>query len=466
MKIFASIEGNIIGVILSIILEMRISMNYNEALSFIHSLRLTGKKKGLENARAMLAMCGNPEKKLRFVHIAGTNGKGSTAAMISMILREAGYRTGLYTSPYIERYNERIQIDGVPILDEELTEGTVVLKACAERLEGLPGEFEFGTVLGLWYFQKQQCDIVVLEAGLGGMFDSTNVIEHPDVCVITALGYDHQKQLGYTMEEIAMAKAGIIKYGMPVVCYENDKDAMEVIRQVCKEKNTELYVADFKKIRERRITNKFDMGSVIPPLVFSYKKYADLPLRLLGTYQVKNAVVAIETIEVLRKRGFDVTNEHIRVGLNKAFLPVRLERVSADPVIYIDGSHNPQGMDATVKSLQYYHPDKKLIFVYGAVSDKDVLGCIAQFLPFAQSVYVVAPEVHRAMGVEELTDMVKKAVKDTGGDIGLLKRIYSCRSVSDGIEMARKESRQDDVICILGSLYLAGEARSVLRDNL
>lgn len=422
-------------------------MTYEEALEYIHSLYWRGKKSGLEKTKELLDLCGHPEQGLRCIHIAGTNGKGSTAAMLDSICRSAGMKTGLYTSPYIVRYNERIQVAGQQISDETLARLTERLSACVEQMEVPPSEFEFGTVLAFLYFKEQQCDLVILETGLGGTFDSTNVIEKPLISIITALGLDHTLQLGTTMREIAEAKAGIIKPGVPVVFYGENEEGEAVIRERCRECDAMLRMPDFAGLVSGRI------GTVFETQTFSYGPWKHMELSLSGMYQQKNGAVVLEAVDVLRMLGVDISEEAVREGLRKVYWQARLEVLSEKPLILADGSHNPQGMQATVDSLRQYFPEKKLQFVFGAMADKELDRMIPLFLPLAKKVYLTAPSMPRAMNSEALLDVCREYC---GEEI----TFEICPCPKDALEWVKKEA-EEEVIVVIGSLYLVGEIKQV-----
>ena len=424
-------------------------MTYSEALDYIHSLYWRGKKSGLEKTKELLDLCGHPERELRCIHIAGTNGKGSTAAMLDSICRCAGMKTGLYTSPYIVRYNERIQADGQQIPDDTLARLTEYLAGLVELMEVPPSEFEFGTVLAFLYFKEQKCELVILETGLGGTFDSTNVVEHPLMCIITALGLDHTAQLGNTMKEIAEAKAGIIKPGVPVVFYGENRDGEPVVQERCKLCNASIAMPVFTKIVSER------GGTVFECQTFSYKGWEHTELSLPGLYQQKNAAVVLEAVEQLRMQGIVISDEAVRKGLRTVHWQARLEVLHEEPLLLADGSHNPQGMQATVESLKHYFPDRKLNFIFGAMADKELDVMIPMFLPLAKKVYITAPSMPRAMKPEELLAVCKEYCSESE-----TPEFVVCSQVAEAISLAGQEEK-DEIIVAIGSLYLVGEIKQV-----
>ena len=282
-------------------------MTYEEALKYIHSVNWVGSKLGLERTRELLGKLGRPHEQLKFIHIAGTNGKGSTAAMLASILERAGYRTGLYTSPFINRFNERMQVNGEQIPDAVLAELTERIQPYADAMEDAPTEFELITALAMEYFLQEKCDIVVLEAGMGGELDSTNVIGAPEAAVIAAMGLDHVKELGPAMADIARAKAGIIKAGGAVVSYGGNPEADEVFARTCRERGAVLRSPDFLQI----VPGPFGLDGQR----FSYGPWTDLQIPLAGRYQLNNAAVVLETVAVLRERGWAISDAAVRQGL-------------------------------------------------------------------------------------------------------------------------------------------------------
>ena len=422
-------------------------MTYEEALKYIHSVNWVGSKLGLERTRELLGKLGDPHKKLKFVHIAGTNGKGSTAAMLASILEKAGYRTGLYTSPFINRFNERMQVNGEQIPDDTLAELTLRIQPYADAMEDAPTEFELITALAMEYFLRENCDIVVLEVGMGGELDSTNVIGVPEAAVIAAMGLDHVKELGPAMADIARAKAGIIKAGGAVVSYGGNPEADEVFAQVCRERGASLRRPDFSRIAP----GAFDLDGQS----FSYGDWADLRIPLAGRYQLNNAAVVLETVEVLRSRGWQISGEAVRQGMASARWPARFEVLRRDPVFIVDGGHNPHGIQATAESLQRLFPGRKITFVTGVMADKDVESILGLIVPLAEQFFTVRPENPRAMKAEELARRIR----------ALGAKATPCESVADGVARAVEAEGQDGVACALGSLYMSGEVRDCFRDG-
>lgn len=422
-------------------------MTYEEALSYIHSICWKGSKLGLDRTRELLGKLNDPQKELKFIHIAGTNGKGSTAAMLSSILEEAGYRVGLYTSPFINRFNERMQVNHQPIPDEELAALTEYVRPHADAMADSPTEFELITALAMVWFARQKCDIVVLEVGMGGELDSTNIIDVPEAAVIAAMGMDHVKELGPTMADIARAKAGIIKEGGRVVSYGGNPEADEVIAAVCRARNASLCQPDFSAI----VPGDFGLEGQ----TFSYKGWRGLRIPLVGAYQMNNAAVVLETVEVLRQRGWSVSDEAVRQGLADTRWPARFEVLRRDPVFIVDGGHNPHGIRATAESLRLLFPGRKITFVTGVMADKDVEHILGLIVPLADQFFTVRPDNPRAMDAGELAARIE----------AMGAKATACASVRDGVDRAIQAEGPHGVACALGSLYMSGEVRSCFGKN-
>ena len=418
-------------------------MDYQEALAYIHAVHWQGHKPGLDRTRALLAALGDPHKGLRFVHVAGTNGKGSTAAMLDSCLRCAGYRVGLFTSPYINRFNERIQVDGVPIPDGDLVRLVEQVRPAASAMADVPTEFELITALGMLYFAQERCDIVVLEVGLGGALDSTNVIDPPACAVITALGMDHVKELGPTLADIAAAKAGIIKPGSPVVSYGGAPEADRVIAAAAAACGAPLTVADFARLTLR--------GAGLEGQTFDYDGLTGLTLPLLARYQPRNAVVAIEALRALRARGWQIPDSAIRQGLAQVRWPGRFELLRRDPPFLLDGSHNAHGMRATADSLQALFPGEKFVFLVSIMADKDADEMLRLLLPLAKGFVTVTAPSPRAIPASELAARIEALggrAEPAGGIPAAVARVW--------------ELAAGGPAAALGTLYFSGEVREAV----
>ncbi len=416
-------------------------MNYEEAMQYIHAVQWAGHKPGLSRTRTLLAALGDPHRQLKFVHVAGTNGKGSTAAMLAACLQAAGYRVGLYTSPFINRFNERIQVDGEQIPDRALVQLVEQVKPAADAMADVPTEFEIITALGMLWFAQQRCDIVVLEVGLGGTLDSTNVIDPPECAVITALGMDHVKELGPTLAEIASAKAGIIKPGSPVVSYGGAPEADAVIARAAERQNAPLTVVDFAKLNVR--------GGDLDGVNFDFDGLENIRLPLIGSYQPKNAAVAITALRVLRQRGWNIPESAVRQGLEQVSWPGRFELLRHSPAFLLDGSHNAHGMRATVQSLRDRFPGQKFVFLLSIMADKDVDEMLELLLPLAKRFVTVAAHTPRAMPAQTLAEHIRVR----GGTA------EPAPSIEAGVARAVALGGSGPV-CALGTLYFSGEVRT------
>ncbi|MBQ8801764.1 MAG: bifunctional folylpolyglutamate synthase/dihydrofolate synthase [Clostridium sp.] len=415
-------------------------MNLNEALEFIQSICWLGTHPGLNRITDLLGRLGDPQKQLKFVHITGTNGKGSVAAMMTATLNAAGYKVGRFTSPHLRYYNERINVAGEDISDEDLCALAELIKPAAEAMEEKPSEFEIWTAMALCYFKQRGCDIVVLEVGLGGRLDSTNVIPAPEVAVITNLGLEHTEYLGDTIEKIAFEKAGIIKPGCDVVLYGQGEEATAVVRAKCEECGCKLTITDEsqQELHESGLTGQ----------TLSYRHRKNLRLRLIGTYQYRNAAVALDAVDVLKGRGFDISERAVTEGFAKVVWPGRFEVLRQEPLVIVDGAHNPNGVEELAKCLNTYLPGKKVTFMMGVMADKDYVSMLDEILPMAKNFVAVRPESERALASAELKREIETRLHIPAIDGG---------SVKEGVKAALAQAGKDDVIVIFGSLYQVGE---------
>ncbi len=416
-------------------------MSIESTLAYIHNVQWRGQKPGLERIQTLLDRLGHPEAQMKFVHIGGTNGKGSTAAMTASVLRAAGYRVGLYTSPFLNRFNERIQINGIEISDAELETLVNEVRPFADSMEDLPSEFELITAIAFLYFYRMHCDIVVLEVGLGGEFDATNVIPCPEVAVLTSIGLDHTAVLGATVAEIARTKAGIIKAGGDVVSYGHLPEADEQIEAACAAQNAKLWPVNFDLLETTSLNLQYR--------TFRYGSMEDLRIPLLAEYQPRNAAVAITALSVLAHKGWHITGQNIRDGLEQVQWPGRFEVLGQHPTFLLDGSHNPQGMAATVDSLKELFPEQKFVFLLSIMADKDVAAMLELLLPMAEQFFTVTADNPRAMPGEVLAERIKAL----GG------KAEVCASIPEGVAAAQGLAGYDGRVCALGTLYFSGDVR-------
>ncbi|MGO1369184.1 MAG: bifunctional folylpolyglutamate synthase/dihydrofolate synthase [Senegalia sp. (in: firmicutes)] len=429
-------------------------MNYEKALEFIHGTRKFGSKLGLDNIRKLLELLDNPHEKLKFIHIAGTNGKGSTTTFISSILTESGYNVGTFTSPYLEVFNERIKINDRNIENNRLSEVTEKVKIKVQMMldEGYnhPTEFEIVTAIAFVYFLEEKVDMVVLEVGLGGRYDSTNIINNPLISVITSISMDHMDILGDTIEKIAYEKAGIIKENSMVISYPQVEGAKNVLLNVSKEKNSNISFLDFNSIK---IDEYNDSGGLFS---FSHQGnlYSDLKINLIGKYQIYNASLAIKTLLILNDmKKINISEENIKNGLKNAKWMGRLEIISNNPKVIIDGAHNEEGAKSLVSNIKKIFDYNKLILVMGMLEDKDIDKILSIISPYADSIIATEPRVPRALSSEELVERIEK----------FNKNVVSEKDIKKAIDLAYKKYNKRDLIVISGSLYLIGEVRGIIK---
>ena len=421
-------------------------MTHKEALAYIDSAEKFGSVLGLEVITALMHELGDPQKGMKFVHVAGTNGKGSISSFVSSVLTKAGYKTGLYISPYIQYFEERISIDGKMISHEDLAYFTEKVKAASDKLveQGYhhPTVFELITAIGFMYYAHQKCDVVVLEVGLGGRMDATNIIEAPLVSVITNIGYDHTEYLGTTLAQIAGEKAGIIKSGSPVVLYKQTEEVHETIKTVCEERGCTLTITEPSKAVIKSIS--------VDGTVFDLGERSDLCVSLAGSYQVPNAAAALAAIDALIAQGYSISDDAIKAGFANTTHVGRFEVMQREPMVVVDGAHNPQGIVALTESLRAVWPGRKFKFIVGMLADKDYRSSIEEVAPLAQSFAAIAPPSARALSSVALADVIKELT-------GMDANAYS--SPADALDAELKLLEKDDILCIFGSLYQIGEIR-------
>ena len=424
-------------------------MNYNEALRYIHSVSSLGSIPGLERIRELLNLMGNPQKELRFIQIAGTNGKGSTTSMLSSVLSEAGFKVGVYTSPFILFFNERIAIGGEMISDEDLAEITTYTKSFADKMSSRPTEFELITAIGFEYFKREKCDIVVLEAGMGGRYDATNIVENTVLSIITGISLDHTDYLGNTTEKIAWEKAGIIKNGAPVIFGGVDKDAEAVIRAEAEKQGSEF----IKLNREEIIVNEASLSGTS----FNLKEFKDLHLSLLGEFQPINASVVTLAYLKLKDLGFNLTEENLREGLFKTHWKARMEILNREPLIIYDGGHNPEGVLAATNSIKTLLGDKKAVVLTGVMKDKDYNFIAKTLSEISEKVFTVKPFNPRALGSKEYAEVFNR--------LGVSAE--ATQTLNEGVEKALAFAKENRLpLFISGSLYMYQEVYNKLKELL
>ena len=416
-------------------------ISYEQALQFIHRRRTTDVGAGLHRITALLEQLGNPQKGLPFIHIAGTNGKGSTATMLASVLKEAGYKTGCFTSPFVFDFRERFAINGCMISKEELVALTRQVQQACDRLTEQPNEFEVVTAIGMLWFKAQQCEAVVLEAGLGGRYDATNVIRDPLACVICSISMDHTALLGDTLEQIAKEKAGIIKPERPVILYApNPAEAVEVIRNEATAMNAPLIMGQ----PTQGICHQ-------EGCTFTYKG-VDYTLSLRGAHQINNAVTAIETLHTLKAEGaITFTEAQVQAGLQKAYIPCRLECIGKDPYIYADGGHNREGIDSLVAAMDQMETLKDPVIIFGMMKDKPYQYAIQKLAMRAKAFLCVSPDLPRAMTTFDLKNIADLYCDDC----------VACDSYRQAAALAKEKCGR--AILVAGSLYMLGDMTQELK---
>jgi dihydrofolate synthase / folylpolyglutamate synthase len=440
-------------------------MTYEEAREFIDQSNQYGSKLGLETITELLNRIGNPQEQLKVIHVAGTNGKGSTTAFIASILATEGYRVGRYISPAVFTYCERIQIsqkkaavggDNVPVLTDYITESGVgkameIIKPACEAMvrDGFshPTSFELETAMAMLYFVWEQVDFAVIEVGLGGRLDATNVIRKPICCVITSISMDHIQYLGDTLEKIAGEKAGIIKAGAPVVTGNKDPEVLPVLMQTCLKQKTNLIVAEASEAT--------CIGYSVEGTTFRYGN-DDYSIRLLGEYQVENAVLAIETARVIRGAGYPISDNSIKCGLKMARWKGRFEIIAREPYFIIDGAHNEDAARQFEKTIVTYFSERRIIYIMGVLADKDYHSILKITAPLADAIIALTPNNLRAL---ESSLLAKEARKYTDG------KVIDAKTISRAVDYAYQEAGKEDVIIAFGSLSYLGELSQFLTER-
>ena len=420
-------------------------MNYKETLEYIHSVCWKGSRPGLERTEKLLGMMGNPQNKLKYIHVAGTNGKGSVCSMLSTVLRKAGYKTGLYTSPFVRYFNERMMIDGQMISNEELSEITEYVKQFADKMEDLPTEFELITAIAFEYFSRNKCDIVVLEVGMGGRLDSTNIINTTVLSVITGIALDHTAFLGDTLGKIATEKAGIIKQNTPVVYGGKSLEAYDAISKVAKEKNAILHTATDSEFANIEFS--------LRGCTLDTPRFKKLFVSLVGDYQPSNIATALKCLSVLKGVGMKISEEAIRNGMAEVYWPARFEIINEEPLMIYDGAHNPEGLRACVDSIKRFFGDKKVNIISGVMADKDVNSMLPVIAEVADEVFTVIPNNPRSMD--------SKVYAEYFNNYGIKASAF--KTIDEGVKAALESSAKKDCALVsLGTLYMYGDIRDAL----
>ena len=422
-------------------------MTYKEAVEKIDSLLVFGSKPGLERVGELIERIGSPDKKLKFVHVAGTNGKGSTCVLIANTLKCAGYKTGLFISPYVLEFRERFQINGGMIPEEKLCEIVEKLFPIVEQMKAegkIITEFEFVFAIAMYWYAEEKCDLVVLEVGLGGRFDATNIINAPLVSVITSISLDHTAILGDTYEKIAFEKCGIIKPNGITVAYGEQKGGViEVIKNTACERNNKLYIAEKNAEVKKSDLNgsEFCIDGT------------DLKIRFIGKHQIKNALTAYCAVKALRERGLNISESALKEGFESAFFPARLEILKKEPIVMLDGSHNPDGVKALANALKENMADVKKIGIVGMLADKDVKTALGEIVNLFEEVITVSPNNPRKMSAEELAEIIR----------GYGVKAVAEKDYEKAYKKALLKAGKDKAVIVFGSLYLSGDMRKIIK---
>jgi len=438
-------------------------MNYEEAIAYIKETAAFGTNLGLDNIRSLMSLLDNPQEKLKFIHIAGTNGKGSVAAYILSVLEQAGLRTGFYTSPELYRFSERIRINEEEISKDDIAKYVNKVHSAAEYMTahnmGSPSEFELVLAMAFCYFLDKKVDIVVLEVGLGGRLDATNVIRSSILSVITKISFDHMQYLGNTLSEIASEKAAIIKEHGTVIVYPSDEEITEIYRKICRKKKARFYEAALPSSRSMMTGEK---GSFCSGQEFTLygKNYIT---GMIGAYETENAALAIQAMWLIKNspemKDYIITDENIYEGIRDAFWPGRFEIMSDDPLIILDGAHNEDGAKALASSIKEYLMGRRIVLCIGILKDKQYDKMLAELLPFAETVIACKVPNPRSLKADDLSDMIRR------GEPGI--RIETAENPEQALAEIKKLQSDTAAIIICGSLYLVGPMRElIIKDKL
>ena len=440
-------------------------MTYEETLEYIHSLPVFSGTIDFDKTKILMEYLGFPYEKLKVIHIAGTNGKGSTAAFISRILMEAGYSVGLYTSPYLEHFTERIKIDDFEISEDELATITEIVQSAVEEIKAdnkpLPTEFDVITAIAFIWFREMGTDIVVLETGMGGRLDSTNVIDTPELAMITSISYDHMAILGNTLTEIASEKAGIIKPGADVLLYPQSDEVYDVFKQKCDTCGARLHncvigAPSLSAVPQDSQLMEIDLSASDDAAIRTSFNEKALEIFLLGAHQIKNASMAINAAAILRNKGWNITDSAIINGLKNARWKGRFEVLKKNPVFLIDGGHNKEGVESLTSSIKSIFPGKKIIFIFGVLADKDYPRMIELILPLALRIFTVTVPNPRTLPAAELAEAIKSHSEYNGVPV------VPCSDISAAVNASLDFASSDDVVCAFGSLYYIGLVRGLV----
>lgn len=431
-------------------------MNYEESIEFIHSTYKFGSKLGLENITRLTELLGNPQDSYKIIHVAGTNGKGSTSNMIHDVLMASGYKTGLFISPFLEEFTERIQVNKHHIDKESLAKITSLVKEkIAVMLEegyNHPTEFEVVTAIGFKYFQEQNIDFLVLEVGMGGRFDATNVVKNTLVSVITSISYDHMEYLGDTLEKIAFEKAGIIKENSNVIIYPQGENVVKTIQNIAEDKNSNVYLVDMNNIEKTRGNLTGQWFNYLKKDVFNLH---ETKMNFLGEHQLYNVLTALRALEIIKTSGYNVTEKSIEEGLFTCRFAGRFEILRENPVIVLDGGHNINGIEYFSKAVKENFKDNKITLFFGMLKDKNPEEVLPFIIPLCKRVYTLTPNNPRAMKSEDLAALIRKHSEI---------EVTHLETYEDTIPLLQNADKED-CIAFVGSLYMIGDIRTLLKNN-
>ena len=427
-------------------------MDYGESLKYIDEISGLGSKLDLERITEILERLGRPQDRLKVIHVAGTNGKGSTSSMINHMLVLNGYKTALYTSPHLIKYNERYVIDNSDISDEDFAKYVTLIREKAEQMEaegcGHPTVFEQLTAVAFKYFADNNVDYAVIEVGLGGRFDATNVIKKPVLSVITSISFDHTEFLGNTLESIAFEKGGIIKEGRPTVLYRQDKKVYDTISKLCEERHSKLYYCEEESIN----VLKQDLDGTVFDIKNRFFECKGVKLPLVGDYQINNCKTALLAAYALKENGVKLDDEKILAGIAASGWDGRMEVCVKNPTVIIDGAHNPDGINMLVESVKKYFASKRIVLLMGVLGDKDYENMAAEIVPLAETVVITQPASERALSADGFKQVVEKYCEN----------VYCIEEIDEAYKKALEITGKDDVLVCAGSLYLIGELRRII----
>lgn len=419
-------------------------MNGQEVFELLKQQAGPGIKPGLSRTLELLHELGDPHLTGKYIHITGTNGKGSTASMVSEVLSRADLKVGLYTTPHLWTVHEQFRINGQPMPDETFARIAQRVVEIGMKMEDRPSEFEMLTAVGMTYFKEEGCDLVILEVGLGGRQDSTNVILAPEVAVVTNIGLEHTRMLGSTKALIAQEKSGIIKHGCDALLYHQSREVEEVVEAACREAQVPLTHTAPETLEV--LSSDRDGQS------FRYRGHGPYHINLLGEYQISNAMTAIDVIELLRKRGWNISENAMLDGLAHTSWPARMELARRDPDIILDGGHNPQCMEALADSLSKLYPNRKIWFLTGVLADKNYQAMYGSLIPLARGFVTLTPDNPRALSAQDLACYLQSQGQEAA----------ACESAAKGLETVLRLAKPEEAICVCGSLYMIGEVRHQL----